>query len=455
MRKLGLLLIFILVTIIPMPFMVHTSMAISTIYIKADGSIDPPSAPILTTDNMVYSFVGDIYDQIVVEKNDIVIDGTSHTVKGSKTGNGFTLYSVTNITLTNINIKDFAYGIYLESSSYNSIYRNNVSGNDYDGIEVYFSSDFNNITENTIEGNGWFGVGIHYSNNNTLSGNRIINNDDGMDLYDASGTIISNNRITGCGEFGIGLYLSSDNSIFLNCFANNTQHIYSESVTNNWDNGYPSGGNYWESNEGKDEERGPNQDETGSDGIFDTTYTIDTNNIDRYPLTKPYRGSSDIGLASFTCSKTAIPENNNANISAKMINFGFSTETTHLTLRLNATILYETDTSITSRNSNAFTFTLNTTSIAKARYSLETHVNPVTNETDTTDNTRTLYISVTFPGDVNGDLTVDIYDAIALAAAYDSVPQTPSWNPNADINSDNIVDIYDAIFVSSTYGKKI
>jgi parallel beta-helix repeat protein len=434
---------------------VHPVFSSSTIYIRADGSIDPPSAPISTTDNITYILTNNIYDEIAVEKSGIVIDGASYIVQGSRTGNGFTLYSVTNVTLTNINIKNFAYGVYLESSSYNSIHRNIISGNNYDGIEVYFSSDFNNVTENTIEANGWFGVGMHYSHNNTISGNNIANNDDGVDLYDASGTEISKNRITGSGEFGIGLYSSSDNAIFLNNFVNNTQHIYSEYSANHWDNAYPDGGNYWEKNSGKDDKRGPNQDETGSDGIFDMVYTIGTNNIDRYPLTKPYGGSNDVGLTSFTCSKTAIPQNNSANISAKVINFGFTTEITHLTLRLNTTILSETDTSTISRNSTAFMFTLNTTGIAKGKYRLEADVNPVTNETDTADNTRTLYIAVTFPGDVNGDLTVDIYDAIALAGAYDSVPQTPSWNPNADINNDNIVDIYDAIILSSTYGQKI
>jgi PKD repeat protein len=56
-------------------------------------------------------------------------------------------------------------------------------------------------------------------------------------------------------------------------------------------------------------------------------------------------------------------------------------------------------------------------------------------------------------GDINGDGVVDIYDAILLSSAYNSVPASPNWNPNADINSDNIVDIYDAIILATHYGE--
>jgi hypothetical protein len=56
-------------------------------------------------------------------------------------------------------------------------------------------------------------------------------------------------------------------------------------------------------------------------------------------------------------------------------------------------------------------------------------------------------------GDINLDGSVDIYDAIMLANAYNSRPNDPIWNASADINSDNIVDIYDAILLANNYGK--
>jgi len=58
-----------------------------------------------------------------------------------------------------------------------------------------------------------------------------------------------------------------------------------------------------------------------------------------------------------------------------------------------------------------------------------------------------------FQGDINRDFTVDIYDAIMLALAYNSKPASQNWNTNADINGDNTIDIYDAILLANNYGK--
>jgi hypothetical protein len=57
-------------------------------------------------------------------------------------------------------------------------------------------------------------------------------------------------------------------------------------------------------------------------------------------------------------------------------------------------------------------------------------------------------------GDVNNDGTVDIYDAILLAIAFQTKPGQTNWNPDADLNADLVIDIYDAIIVASNYGKK-
>jgi hypothetical protein len=46
-----------------------------------------------------------------------------------------------------------------------------------------------------------------------------------------------------------------------------------------WDNGFPSGGNYWSDYTGT---------YTNGDGIGDTPYVIDANNQDRYPLMNPW-----------------------------------------------------------------------------------------------------------------------------------------------------------------------
>jgi len=51
-----------------------------------------------------------------------------------------------------------------------------------------------------------------------------------------------------------------------------------EPSKNVWDDGYPSGGNYWSGYNGTDDDL---------DGIGDASYFIDENNADRYPLMNP------------------------------------------------------------------------------------------------------------------------------------------------------------------------
>jgi hypothetical protein len=65
----------------------------------------------------------------------------------------------------------------------------------------------------------------------------------------------------------------------------------------------------------------------------------------------------------------------------------------------------------------------------------------------------TVYVGI--PGDINGDGTVDIYDAIMLSGAFGSSPGSASWNPNADVNGDGIIDIYDAIIIAGHFGQNI
>lgn len=95
---------------------------------------------------------------------------------------------------------------------------------------------------------------------------------------------------------GVSLENSSNNRVYHNNFINNTKQVHDVSwdfpwippSINIWDDGYPSGGNYWSDYTGVDEKSGPNQDQPGSDGIGDTPYVIDVNNRDGYPLMSPF-----------------------------------------------------------------------------------------------------------------------------------------------------------------------
>ena len=58
-------------------------------------------------------------------------------------------------------------------------------------------------------------------------------------------------------------------------------------------------------------------------------------------------------------------------------------------------------------------------------------------------------------GDINNDNTVDIYDAILLANAFNSNESSLHWDRRTDLNTDGQVDIYDALILAGKFGKSM
>lgn len=77
----------------------------------------------------------------------------------------------------------------------------------------------------------------------------------------------------------------------------------------------------------------------------------------------------------------------------------------------------------------------------------------LTNFTFIFGSTFELTVTFTGEGDINYDGIVDIYDAILLAGAYNSIPGNRNWNAHTDLNNDSTVDIYDAITLAGNYGR--
>ena len=114
---------------------IQPAKASGTIYIRADGSIEPPTANITTVDKITYTLTGNVSDEIVVERSNIVVDGQGYTVQDSP-DDGFDLRHISNVTIRNTNIMQCEYGIYFNSSNDCTVFGNNIIANKYPGIEV-------------------------------------------------------------------------------------------------------------------------------------------------------------------------------------------------------------------------------------------------------------------------------------------------------------------------------
>jgi len=357
MKKIVLLaLVLVLLSTAVFVGFMRPVVAQGTIYIKADGSVEGTVK--IQRDGNVYTFIDNIFNQsIVVERDNIVVDGGGYIVQGTGSGNGINLAGRSNVTIKNMAIKNFDYGIFTHFSSNNVISGNIITANNARGIWLQESSsniisgniitsnsglgiaisdsEHNEILDNTLSNNGhgiWLlqscnnlidgnnacynGQGISmdsFSNNNTIANNVANNNSwggillsnncsnnvvtDNVVSYNGQtgvmiapyscGNVISGNTLVG-NTCGIGFWgNSSNNAIYHNNFVNNAERAGSMNSTNVWDGGYPSGGNYWSDYAGVDLYSGLYQNETGSDGIGDTSHVIDANNTDRYPLMGP------------------------------------------------------------------------------------------------------------------------------------------------------------------------
>ncbi len=164
-------------------------------------------------------------------------------------------------------------GIVLDGVSGCHLYQVSVGGIN-EGCGIVLKSSSNNLIANCSVGGTlvWGGAFLFdSSSNNTIYGNRVY---------------------VKWGDASIHLEDSSYNKFMHNYFyifwAQNGQvAILGNSTANTWDFGYPDGGNFWNDYNGTDLFGGLHQNETGRDGMGDSPYIIDMNNVDHYPLMSP------------------------------------------------------------------------------------------------------------------------------------------------------------------------
>jgi hypothetical protein len=252
------------------------------ITIDANGIIDPLTAPISKMDNL-FTLTDNINGAITVGSSNIILDGNHFTLSG-----GLTLKNISNVTVTDFNIVGGVdphntfigvYGILLDSDTRIHVENNSISG-------IW------NIQ--ALSGVSYTGLNVKGGSFNVISGNTFLNNLRGLGFFNTFNNLIERNTIT-CETNPSQLYDSVGGIYFANA-SNNTIYHNNFNVTtinsqagnydsiNVWDDGYPSGGNYWIDYRSKY----PHIQTIDNSGIGNVTYAIDSRNKDNYPLISPF-----------------------------------------------------------------------------------------------------------------------------------------------------------------------
>lgn len=272
----------------------------------------------------------DVSGRFQIESDGVTLDGNGHALVGSGPerredfqegsdggGDGVHLYRRTGVTVKNLKIMQFDYGVNLVEStkitvtgistwasglagiSLHSASGNNLSGNDISnpgvntGICVGFASQDNIITGNKVTGNDR-GVYLHTGcDGNTVSGNSLIDNVWGLTLFEKdSRNLLEENAVTG-GSHGIYINDASNGATVRNNIVKGSgtgirlENVSGASVYRNMflDNGVqaelissgaalslpaPDGGNYWSSFDSEAEGCA----DVGGDGFCDNAFIL-------------------------------------------------------------------------------------------------------------------------------------------------------------------------------------
>jgi len=230
------LLLFLSVVSVSLP-QIRVVKAENTIYIRVDGSVEGTDS--ILRDGNTYTFTGNIDGSIVVERYNVVVDGAGYTLQGTGAAIegparniGIDLAWMRNVTIRNISITAFDYGIRISNAFNNVITGNDITNNGY-GIEVILYSSGNSIYGNNITANTKGGIWLDFANGNAISSNQITDNKPkGIWICFSLNEIISANYVSNNG-YGVFIDRSSYTTLRNNTMVDNKQNFSVEGTDPN------------------------------------------------------------------------------------------------------------------------------------------------------------------------------------------------------------------------------
>jgi len=175
---------------------------------------------------------------IEIEDSDVYFKIENCTIYNSGTtfigDGGIKLVNVTHGIVTNNTCTSIYKGIYVGQSDNITISGNRANNNSDNGIYLFYSMN-NIVSGNIVNNNGNDGIYIHDNcKNNTVSGNTVNNNnDDGIYIIYSNDNIITGNTISYNGDDGIFLRGSNNNIVSGNIFIGNQECITEEDCQEN------------------------------------------------------------------------------------------------------------------------------------------------------------------------------------------------------------------------------
>jgi parallel beta-helix repeat protein len=241
--------------------------------------------------SMVDHFFNDIDTSNTIDGKHVyyLVNQTGLTVNPSTfpDAGSLTIANSTGVIVENLTLLHAGVGVAFAYTN-DSLIRNVAVSNDTAGVGIYVGAGINNTVSGCSVSGCWSGVTLSSAINNTVRDNAITNSDYfGIYLWNASLNTIIGNDVLNSEWTCVYMEGSQNNTFHHNNFVNYSEARVSGHA-NAWDDGYPSGGNYWSGFNPPDMYLGLLQNETGSDGIGDNPYIINANNADRYPLVFPY-----------------------------------------------------------------------------------------------------------------------------------------------------------------------